>query len=235
MLYGYARISRPKQSIDRQIRNIRAKFPEALIIDEAYTGTTSARPKWQRLFAAVKDGDTIVLDSVSRMSRNAEEGFKDYETLFRRGVELIFMKEPQINTATFKNALRASVPLTGTNVDYILEGVNKFLMELAREQIRLAFDQAEKEVADLHQRTREGIETAQLNGKQIGHAPGVKIVTKKSIQAKAEIRKYSRDFDGSLSDKDVIRLLGLARNTFYKYKREIINERNADVDLQRRK
>ena len=155
------------------------------------------------------------------MSRNAEEGFQAYEELFNRGVELSFLKEPLINTATFKHALTASVPLTGTNVDFILEGVNRFLMELAREQIRLAFDQAEKEVSDLHQRTREGIETARLNGKQIGHAPGVKIITKKSIQAKTEIQKYSRDFDGSLNDKDVIRLLGLARNTFYKYKAEL--------------
>ena len=115
------------------------------------------------------------------------------------------------------------MPLTGTNVDFILDGVNRFLLELAREQIKLAFDQAEKEVSDLHQRTKEGIETARLNGKQIGHPAGVKITTKKSIQAKAQIRKYSCSFDGSLTDKDVIRLLGLARNTYYKYKRELIH------------
>ena len=223
MIYGYARISKPQQSIERQIRNIKAKFPEAVIVEEAYTGTTTARPKWQKLFAMAKEGDEIVFDSVSRMSRNAEEGFQDYEGLYHRGVELVFLKEPLINTATFKNALAASVPFTGTNVDFILDGVNRFLLELAREQIKLAFDQAEKEVADLHQRTKEGIETARLNGKQIGHAPGVKIVTKKSIQAKAEICKYSRDFDGSLTDKDVIRLLGLSRNTYYKYKRELIH------------
>lgn len=223
MVYGYARISKPQQSIERQIRNIKAKVPEAVIVEEAYTGTTTARPKWQKLIAVAKEGDEIVFDSVSRMSRNAEEGFQDYEELFRRGVELIFLKEPLINTATFKSALAASVPLTGTNVDFILDGVNRFLLELAREQIKLAFDQAEKEVSDLHQRTKEGIETARLNGKQIGHPAGIKITTKKSIQAKAQIRKFSSSFDGSLSDKDVIRLLGLARNTYYKYKRELIH------------
>ena len=132
MLYGYARISKPKQSIERQIRNIKAKYPDALIVDEAYTGTTTSRPKWQKLCAAVKEGDTVVFDSVSRMSRNADEGFADYEKLYHRGVELVFLKEPLINTATFKNALASSVPLTGTNVDYILEGVNRFLMELGR-------------------------------------------------------------------------------------------------------
>ena len=224
MLYGYVRISKPKQSIERQIRNIKSKYSETVIVDEAFTGTTTSRPKWQKLYAAVKEGDSIVFDSVSRMSRNAEEGFADYEKLYQRGVDLIFLKEPLINTATFKSALASSVPLTGTNVDYILDGVNRFLMELAREQIRLAFEQAEKEVSDLHQRTREGIETARLNGKQIGHPTGVKITTKKSIQAKEQIRKYSREYDGTLNDTDVIRLLGISRNTFYKYKREMNNK-----------
>ena len=76
----------------------------------------------------------------------------------------MFLKEPHINTGTYKKALQNNVSLTGTNVDYILEGVNKYFMALAKEQIKLAFDQAEKEVEDLHQRTREGIETARLNG-----------------------------------------------------------------------
>lgn len=155
------------------------------------------------------------------MSRNAEEGFKAYEVLYNRGIELVFLKEPQINTATYKTALNSSVPMTGTNVDYILKGVNQFLLELAKEQIRLAFLQAEKEVEDLHQRTKEGLATAKLAGKQIGRAEGIKVETKKSKAAKEQIKKYSASFDGTLSDIDVMRLTGLARNTYYKYKREI--------------
>ena len=126
-----------------------------------------------------------------------------------------------LNIATFKKALESNIALTGTNVDYILEGVNKYLMALAKEQIRLAFEQAEKEVSDLHQRTREGIVTARLNGKQIGQRPGVKLTTRKSVAAKAVIKKHSKDFDGTLADASVMRLCGLARNTFYKYKREL--------------
>ena len=94
-------------------------------------------------------------------------------------------------------------------------------MALAKEQIRLAFDQAEKEVEDLHQRTREGIQTARLNGKQIGQRQGAKLVTKKSIVAKEVILKHSKDFGGTLADTDVMKLTGLARNTYYKYKAEL--------------
>ena len=219
--YGYARISKRKQNIERQIRNIKAYAPAAVILQEAYTGTKIDRKQWNKLYKAVKEGDRIIFDSVSRMSRSAEEGYAAYEELFRRGVDLVFLKEPHINTATFKDALASAIPMTGTSVDFILEGVNKYLLALAKEQIRLAFEQAEKEVSDLHQRTKEGIETARLNGKQIGLQPGTKLTTKKSIEAKATIRRYSRDFEGVLSDSDVITLTGLARNTYYKYKREL--------------
>lgn len=222
--YGYCRKSKPKQNIERQIRNVKAAYPDAIIIEEAYTGTTINRKEWNKLYKAVKPGDTIIFDSVSRMSRNAEEGFTAYQELYNRGVELVFLKEPHINTTTFKKAMETAVPMTGTTVDYILEGINKYLMALAKEQIIIAFNQAEKEVQDLHQRTKEGIETARLNGKQIGQKPGAKLVTKKSIAAKEEIRKHSKDFGGSLNDVDCMKLTGLARNTYYKYKRELKSE-----------
>lgn len=97
-------------------------------------------------------------------------------------------------------------------------------MALAKEQIKLAFDQSEKEVQDLRQRTKEGIETARLNGKQIGCPTGKRKVVKKSIESKELIRKYSKDFDGSLTDKDTMKLIGIARNTYYKYKKELVQE-----------
>lgn len=220
-IYGYARISTKQQSIERQIRNIKEKYNTAIILTEAYTGTTLNRPEWNKLYRRIKTGDTIIFDSVSRMSRDAEEGFALYQELYNKGVELIFFKEPHINTSTYKNALQNNLRLTGTNVDYILEGINKYLMALAKEQIRIAFDQAEKEVKDLHQRTREGIETARLNGKQIGRAEGSRVITKKSVEMKERIRKLSRDFDGNMSDKEILEILDLSRNTYYKYKREM--------------
>ena len=220
-VYGYCRISQKKQSIERQTRNIKASNPEATIIEEAYTGTSLNRKEWNKLFNKVKSGDTIIFDSVSRMSRNAEEGFCAYEELYTRGVELIFLKEPHINTATFKSAIEKSIPMTGTSIDFILEGINKYLLALAKEQIIIAFEQSAKEVADLHQRTREGLITAKLNGKQVGQKQGAKLTTKKSVASKEIILKHSKDFNGTLDDAEVMKLTGLARNTYYKYKREI--------------
>lgn len=225
-IYGYCRISTNKQNIERQIRNIKKEYPNAIIVTEEYTGTKiNGRVEFNKLLKIIKQGDTIIFDSVSRMSRNAEEGFKLYQELYNQGIELIFLKEPHINTSTYKKALNNNLTMTGTNVDYILKGVNEYLMSLAKEQIKLAFEQAEKEVKDLHQRTKEGIETARRNGKQIGQKKGSKLITKKSTIAKGQIITYSKDFDGTLKDKDVIKIIGISRNTYYKYKKELLQQK----------
>lgn len=226
-IYSYNRISTSKQSIDRQIRNAKELYPSAIIIEEVFTGTKiHNRPKWNDLMKKVKKGDTIVFDSVSRMSRNAEEGFKLYEELYNKGIELVFIKEPHINTETYKNALINNIKMTNTNVDFILEGINKYLLSLAKEQIKLSFIQSEKEVKDLQQRTKEGIETARLNGKQIGLEKGTKLTTKKSIESKETILKHSKDFKGTLKDQDVMKLCGISRNSYYKYKKELVEKLN---------
>lgn len=232
-IYGYARISTRNQSIERQIRNILDLYPSAYIFKEAFTGTKlQGRKELDKLLKVVKSGDTIVFDSASRMSRNTEEAIELYEELFNRNVNLIFLKEPHINTDTFKKALDNQIEVnlntgneaTDTFINGIIEALNRYTIDLAKEQIKLVFAQATKEVNDLHQRTVEGLITAKLEGKQIGNIKGAKLTTKKSISAKEIIKKHSKDFDGTLEDKDVITLAGISRNSYYKYKREIREE-----------
>lgn len=77
--------------------------------------------------------------------------------------------------------------LTGTKADIILEAVKEYLMEVAKEQILIAFQQAEKEVKDLQQRTKEGLMTKKLSGQKLGHEKGTKLVTKKSVWEKEQM------------------------------------------------
>lgn len=223
-IYGYCRISTKKQSIDRQIRNINNEYQDAVIIKEAFTGKTLSRPLWNKLFKAVKEGDTIVFDSVSRMSRNADEGVKTYFELLDRGVRLIFLKEHYIDTDTYCENTKDRIELIGTDEDEIFKGINNYFRKLAVKQIRIAFDQAQKELDDLHQRTKEGIDTARLNGKQIGLPKGTKLVTKKSLTMKKRITELSKSFNGTNTDAEVIAILGISRNSYYKYKRELAQE-----------
>ena len=202
MVYGYCRISTPTQNIDRQKRNILDRYPKAKLFCEAYTGTTTDRPEWCKLKAILKKGDTVVFDEISRMSRNADEGIKLYMELYDKGIELVFLKEPQCNTATYSETLK--------------------------NRIDLAFQSAENEVKRLKERTREGIETARLNGKQIGRKTGAKITTKRSEEVKQIIKAKSKDFSGNMNDVEVIAYVKgitkggkFSRNSYYKYKAEL--------------
>ena len=225
--YGYARISTKRQSINRQIRNILAISPDAIIFQEVFTGTKFyGRKELDKLLRVVKSGDRIIFDSVSRMSRNADEGVKLYFELYDKGISLVFLKEPHINTDVYKEALQQrQIALTGDDLDLILEGINRYLLCIMDKQVRIAFEQAEKEVEDLHKRTSEGLLTAKLEGKQVGGVKGKKLNVKKAVVAKSKIQELSKDFDGSLSDVDLMAIVGVSRNTYYKYKRELILER----------
>lgn len=229
MIYGYTRISKKTQSIDRQVRNILEQYPKAEIKKETFTGTkVHGRKEFEKLVKISKPGDTIVFDSVSRMARNTEDGIKLYFDLYNKGVSLVFLKEHHIDTDAYEDAMKASGISVDTSptaegelVSDIISALNKFMQAKVRADISKAFEQAEKEVLDLRDRTREGIETARLAGKQIGQKEGAKLTTKKSLEKKDKIRKLSKDFDGTLKDVEVIGLLNITRNTYYKYKREL--------------
>lgn len=231
-MYGYCRISTKKQSIDRQIRNIKKEFPESVIVQELYTGVKTNRPEWNKLYKKLKENDIIIFDSVSRMSRNAEEGFSLYKELFEQGISLVFLKERHIDTDSYKEAMQGILNInidSGDNatddlINGIMAAINKFMMNKVEQDIYKAFEQSEKEVTDLQQRTREGIETARLNGKQIGGVSGKKLVVKKAIEAKKKIKKYNKDFDGNLNNEETWKLAGISKMSFYKYKKELFIE-----------
>ncbi|MBR2037005.1 MAG: recombinase family protein, partial [Lachnospiraceae bacterium] len=88
-IYGIVRISTQKQNMLRQIRNIKAAYPTAIIIKEVYTGTKlKGRKDFEQVINRAKSDDIFVFDSVSRMCRNADEGCELYEQLFYRGINL---------------------------------------------------------------------------------------------------------------------------------------------------
>lgn len=224
-IYAYCRISKSSQSIQRQIDNISKAYPNAKIYQEVFTGTTSNRKEWIKLKKVLKVGDTVVFDSVSRMSRNAEEGISDYMQLLERDINLVFLKEPYINTEVYQEQLRANDNIKTDDIDLndtILKGVREYLKRLATKQIRIAFEQAEKEVKDLQDRTREGMLVAKSKGNIAGRREGTKVETKKAKEVKEEIKKLSKDFSGNLKDVEVMKYLKVARNTYYKYKKDML-------------
>lgn len=227
--FGYIRVSTKKQSLERQIQNVSRAYPDAKLYSDKYTGTKSDRPAWQMLLKKVRKGDTIVFDSVSRMSRNSAEGWKTYKDLYDKGINLVFVKEPFVNTDQYRQAMAVSLPeVEDSALQPMMDGIQKTLMLLAERQFISAFDQAEKEVQDLRQRTKEGMqrEEVQIKLKESAKAKtGRTLTTKKSIEMKEKIRKISRAFEGQMKDAEVIDTLKIAPNTYYKYKKEMKGEK----------
>lgn len=235
-LYAYCCVSTERQSLKRQMDNILAAkngaYRTAKFYMDKFTGSTLDRPEWNKLYKRLKSGDTVVFDSVSRLSRDAENGAALYRELYDKGINLVFLNEPHCDTDCYKKAADASVPATGNEIaDIYIEATNKVLMILAGRQIEIAFEQAEKERLDICQRVRDGMRAAKLAAaeqgveKRYGLRTGTKLVTKKSVAAKEVIRKHSKDFDGTLADPDVIKLCGISRNTYYNYKAQLREER----------
>ena len=234
-IYGYARVSTKTQRLDRQIANITEAFPNVKhIYAEKYTGTkVESRLEFQKLREKVKTGDTIVFDSVSRMSRSKEDGVSLYFEFYEKGINLIFLKEPHINTSVYTSTKEQTIGTTGNEIaDIYIQATNKVIELLARKQIISAFEQSEKEAKDTQKRVSEGMKATQKKNKQlpeeqqtqIGQKKGAKLNTKKSIEAKKIILKNSKDFNGTNTDAEVMKIAGISRNSYYKYKRELFIE-----------
>ena len=84
---------------------------------------------------------------------------------FDMGVSLVFLKEGYINTCVYASKLQQADISTGKA--YLDEGLKVILIGLAKEQIEIAFDQSQKEVDDLHQRTKEGIREKKAQNERI--------------------------------------------------------------------
>ena len=230
--YAYCRVSTERQSLQRQIDNITAAFPEISPKDyhtDKFTGATQDRPAWNKLLQKVQAGDTIVFDSVSRMSRDAAEGAKQYEELYNKGVRLVFLNEPHCNTDTYKEAAQqaANIPANSTGdelTDCAMEFVRKAMMILARKQIKLAFEQAEKERKDICKRVKDGMKAS---GNMGGRKQGFTYTSDKVKAARAQIEKHAKEFGGTLKDTEIMQMTGISRDTLYRLKREIRAERTA--------
>ena len=140
--YGYVRVSSADQNESRQMLAMRELQipPERIYIDKQ-SGKNTARPGLQRMLAAVKKGDTIIVESVSRFARNTMDLLDLIDSLTIKGVEFVSQKE-NIDTTT---------------------PTGKFMLTVFGAV-------AELERGYILQRQKEGIEAAKARGVRFGKA-----------------------------------------------------------------
>lgn len=155
-------------------------------------------------------GDFLICNSVDELadsvaaSEDIEAIIKEYINILSRDVELIFDRSTQCNSLFIK---------TLTNSEQDFESVlRKCVMNYA----------SQKDIAAKY--AKKHVVTARANGNRVGLKKGTKLTTKKSVQMKEKIKEYSQDFNGVMRDSAVIERLGIARNSYYKYKKELREE-----------
>ena len=237
MIVGYARVSTPKQSLRRQIENLKAAYPDIVVISEVYTGSTDNRPKWKKLMRQCRAGIVrkLVFDEVSRFSRNAEEAIVEYKELYELGIELEFLKEPHINSKIYRDASERKIKIategmdaeTAALINTVIGGLNDYLLSVAEKQIYLAFEHAQKERELLAKRTSEGLKQAKLMGSKVGRQPGQKLETRKAKRAKRIIRNHYELLGGELTATQCYTLAQITKSTFYRYLTEMRQEDEA--------
>lgn len=237
-VYSYIRVSTAKQSLERQRKNINEylKGESSIMFEDEYTGTTMHRPNFERLCKAVdkdvQNGNhvTIIFDSVSRMSRNAAEGVEQYFKWLNNGVSLVFLNEHYIDTETYKAAEQSSIPETGNEIaDIYINATNQVLMLLAKRQIEIAFNQSEKEVADLRIRTKQGMATKGAAEKISKARKGQSITTVAELEIKIAALKKLKVFGGVLNQSEFANYKHISRMTVYRYVQEIRAELGQDT------
>ena len=148
-IFGYVRVSSKEQNEARQMETMRKEGIEErdIFIDKA-SGKNFERPQYQLLKQMVREGDTVVFDSITRMGRNMDDTMKEYKWFVENGVQLRFIKEPMINTSNEHD-------------DVMKRAIQTIILTLLT-----AF--AEKEREEIKTRQAEGISVAKAQGKHLG-------------------------------------------------------------------
>lgn len=210
-IFSYVRVSTAKQDINRQIDNIKAVYPNTIQYADHFTGKTVDRPQFNELKKAVNkavnshEEITIVFDSVSRMSRNADEGTAQYFEWYNMGVNLVFLNERYIDTDSYKKAINQAVTTTTTNdgtaaselIEAIMKAISKFMIEKVKDDIYRAFEQAQKEVDDLAKRTSDGMRSKGAGEKIRKARQGNRFTTVHELETRIHILKNLKAFGGN--------------------------------------
>ncbi len=98
MVYGYARVSTADQNLDRQLDALRKHGIDKLYC-EKMSGTKKNRPELDKMLAELSEGDTVVIESLSRLGRSVKNLSELMEYFNTKNIRLVSMKET-IDTTT---------------------------------------------------------------------------------------------------------------------------------------
>ena len=191
--YYYARVSSREQNLDRQFAAFAALgAQERDIIAEKDSGKSINRSGYTALKSALlRRGDTLVIKSLDRLSRNKEDTKRELQYFRENGIRLKVLDLP---------TTMIEYPV---GQEWVLDMVNNILVE-----VLASIAQQERET--IHQRQAEGIAAAKQRGKHLGR-PSIEFPANWNIV-------FPQWQKGQITAVEAMRQMGLKKSTFYKLK-----------------
>lgn len=189
--YYYARVSSKEQNLDRQLAAFRALgAQEREIVTDKESGKDLDRAGYQALKnAMLRRGDTLVVKSLDRLSRNKCDIKNELQFFKDNGIRLKVVDLP----TTLMDLPEGQ--------EWIFEMVNNILIEVLGTI-------AEQERETIRRRQAEGIAAAKASGKRLGR-PGITFPDNwKEV--------YTAWKAGKITAKEAMERTGTKRTSFYK-------------------
>ena len=224
--FGYCSSGCSRPQFEKQIDGINRNYPNAILIKEVYSKTMTDRTELKKLMAQLDRDDTLVVHSMDRLSRDPEVLFTYYKEMAEKGIHLIFINQPYMNTDIYLSVyeeMTSRSPVTEHPV------IKKSLEQLLAVQISKVLEKNWEDLQSHRSHMKESFEQARAEEKQSGTGRGKRYESRKSFMVKELIKKYNQNYDGMMNDvqtMDQIRgeMGTISRNTYYKYKKELMED-----------
>ena len=194
--YGYVRVSSTDQNEERQMAAmVKREIPEKNVFRDKQSGKDFERPQYKRMLKALKSGDTLYILSIDRLGRNYGEIQNQWCILTKKiGIDICVLDMPLLDTRQGKD-------LMGTFIADLVLQILSFAAQNERENIK--------------KRQAEGIAAAKTRGVKFGRP---------DISAPYDFADIVNRWEkGTITLKNVLKICGMSRSTFYRRRRELIN------------
>lgn len=195
------RYARQENSIEKYARENGIEYIYISKEDESGKSFDN-RKEWNKLERLLQSGDTVIFKDISRFTRETENGYKKYNELLQKGIDLIFIDNPTVSTPYIKNLLNVAEQ-QNIVARTALDSTVKLLLIVE-------LDRVEQERKIFIQRVKDGI---QASPKKSGRKTGTP--DKLTDNLKSDIKEYLSNRD--IKQIDLMKKHNISRNTLKKY------------------
>lgn len=202
---GKQKFTRQEQAIERWCKENDIEISDRRIYKDDASGKSFDRPAWKELEQDIQKGDTIVFKDICRFTRERDNGYKKYMDLLDKGIEMVFMDNPTLNTEYIKSMQNSADKMKEENIigGMTLEFVIRLLLVTE-------LDRAEKEREITVKRITDGIKaSSKKSGRKTGQ------LDKMTPELQKDIEKFLTD--RSIRQIDLMNKYHISRNTLKKY------------------